>query len=461
MLNQNNLNTKLVSLSQIKSPLITKTSSSLIPNLNKKYMRVIKFKRISIGSIFLFFCMLICEKSAKAQVPHDLSQHSSFAYHELNLNNTTKSIISQLNAPPLNTNAFKYGKVKDKLDDINNFMQWYLKYFPFPYASYSNETSWLFGLSKYNAFRLKSHGKVDSMTQASSVTCFLYGTLNRQYKIVLETNFMFYKNNYNWKTTLAYVDYPLEYFGIGNETKLEDQKTLITTDWQMSSYFLFRTWKKWYIGPVFDVYNYEKVKLAEDEAQLPNYNTNADHVLGTQSGLGLKIIMEGRDNRLNAKKGYYVETGYQLFRDFIGSQFNYDAFYADFRYYVPLAKKVTLGAQIHTESKVGEVPVQSLSLLGGDYFMRGTYRGRYRDNVLLDAQMELRFPIYWIFSGVVFGSSGQVAPAYDQLYLNKYHYNYGAGLRLTMDSEHDVNIRFDVGRSSDQTIFIVNVSEAF
>lgn len=410
--------------------------------------------------MLIFFCQLYVQYSS-AQVSSAVYKPKSFEYHDFKLNQTSLDIISKLDNLPLLSKELKFGKIKDKLEQVNNFMQWYLKYFPFPYASYSNETNWLFGLSKYNAFKLGSHGKVDSLTQASSVTCFLYATLNRQYKIVLETNFMYDKNNYNWKTTLAYVDYPLEYFGIGNETDLDNQKTLITTDWQMSSYFLFRTWKKWYIGPVFDVYNYEKVKLAEDESQLPNYNTSADHVLGTQSGLGVKIIMEGRDNRLNAKKGYYVETSYQLFRNAIGSQFDYDAFYADFRYYVPVAKKVTLGMQVHTESKVGEVPVQSLSLLGGDYFMRGTYRGRYRDNVLLDAQMELRFPIYWIFSGVVFGSSGQVAPAYDQLYLNKYHYNYGAGLRLTMDSKHDVNLRFDVGRSSDQTIFIVNVSEAF
>lgn len=397
----------------------------------------------------------------KAQVVNHTAVIKSFAYHDFQLQEGTRSIFSKIEKFQSTTNTVNYFKVKNKLDDVNNFMQWYLKYFPFPYASYSNETSWLFGLSKYNAFRLKSHGKIDSMTQASSVTCFLYATFNRQYKIVLESNFMFYKNNYNWKTTLAYVDYPLEFFGVGNETKLENQKTLITTDWQMSMYFLFRTWKKWYLGPLFDIYNYQKVKLAEDEVPLPNYNTNADHVLGTQSGLGLKIIMEGRDNRLNAKKGYYVETSYQLFREFIGSQYNYDAFYADFRYYVPLHKKVTLASQVHTESKVGEVPIQSIALLGGDYFMRGTYRGRYRDNVLLDAQMELRFPIYWIIGGVVFGSTGQVAPAYDQLYLDGYHFNYGAGLRLTMDSEHDVNLRFDIGRSSDQTIFIVNVSEAF
>lgn len=355
----------------------------------------------------------------------------------------------------------KKHNVKQKMEESAALVQWYLKYFPYPYASFSNETNWLFGLGKYNAFILGKNGMKDSITQPSSINTFLYATLNNQYKIQTEANLMFHQNKYNWKTTLAYIDYPLEFFGVGNDTKLYNQKTLVTTDWQASSYFLFKTWKQWYIGPTYDIYYYQKVELAEDENVAPGYNLSSDHLLGTQSGLGIKLLMEGRDNRLNARKGYYTEITYQAFRKSLGSEFDYDFFYADFRYYTPLYKKISLASQIHTESKIGDVPVQSLSLLGGDYFMRGTYRGRYRDKVLMDAQIELRFPIYWIISGVVFNSIGQVAPTYKKLGIDAFHYNYGAGLRLQMDAENDVNIRFDVGRSNDQTIFIINVQEAF
>jgi outer membrane translocation and assembly module TamA len=171
--------------------------------------------------------------------------------------------------------------------------------------------------------------------------------------------------------------------------------------------------------------------------------------------------MEGRDNRLNAKNGFYVDASYQLFREALGSEFNFDFFQADVRYYVTPFKKLTIATQIRTEAKSGDVPVQTLSQLGGDYAMRGTYRGRYRDLVALDTQLELRFPLFWIFGATVFNSLGQVAPAFNKLSFDGFHYNYGLGLRLKVDSVHDVNLRFDYGISSDQTYFIINFSEAF
>jgi len=116
---------------------------------------------------------------------------------------------------------------------------------------------------------------------------------------------------------------------------------------------------------------------------------------------------------------------------------------------------------VRTESRTGNVPLQSLSMIGGDYTMRGIYRGRFRDNVLVDGQMEVRFPIFWIFSGVVFNGIGEVAPSYEKLNSKGTHYTYGAGLRVQMDTKHDVNLRFDVGRSYERTIFVVNISEAF
>jgi hypothetical protein len=367
----------------------------------------------------------------------------------------TLTIIKNENSPAdslQNTN---------KLERIYQSFEWYMKYFPIPYGAYSEETSWLFGISKFNAFKLAKGNKIDSITQPSSVNFFAYLTLNGQHKTAIEPNLMLNKNKAIWKSYIGYTDYPMEFFGIGNNTKLEDQRTLITTDWQFSSYYLFKTWKKWYIGPTFDFFNYTRVELENGVPQLSNESIDALHNLGFQSGLGLKLLMEGRDNRLNAKSGFYVEASYQIFNSKIGSDFNYNAFLSDFRYYYSPSKKLTLATQIRIESKEGDVPVQSLSLLGGDNSMRGTYRGRFRDLVALDSQIELRFPIYWIFGGVVFNGLGQVASAYNQVRIESFHYNYGLGLRVKVDSKHDINLRFDYGISNDQKIFAINFAEAF
>ena len=93
--------------------------------------------------------------------------------------------------------------------------------------------------------------------------------------------------------------------------------------------------------------------------------------------------------------------------------------------------------------------------------MRGSYLGRYRSNVSLITQAEARFPIFWIFGGTLFCGAGQVSTDYTKIKLGNFHANYGVGLRLKVDSAHDVNLRFDLGFSEDQTLFIMNFSEAF
>jgi hypothetical protein len=347
------------------------------------------------------------------------------------------------------------------LYSVNAYMEWYMKYFPVPFGSYSKETNLLVGLSKYNAFTLNKGDIHDSVTEPSSASLLAYYTLNKQYKFVFEANLMRNKNKALWKTDLINTHYPLLFFGTGNETDIDNAQTLNTSDFQFTTQYLFRTWRKWYIGPSVDYHYFYEVEMEEsspgNDVEPEDFSEN----LGLQSGLGIKISMEGRDNRLNAKHGFFIDAGFQVFDKFLGGDFNYKYVQADLRYYFTPLKKLTIATQARTESKQGNVPVQSLAFLGGDYTMRGIYLGRYRDKVSIDSQVELRFPIFWILGGTVFGGAGQVAPEYAQMSWDSFHYCYGTGLRLKVDSKHDINLRFDMGFSADQNIFIMNFSEAF
>ena len=409
----------------------------------------------------IVFILSLFFYSAFSQSTNQFHSYAFNASKKINTSQTNSFILKTHFASIGDTTVPEKRNLKERLDKFNEFMQWYLKYFPFPYASFSNETNILVGISKFNAFTLGKHHVIDSITQPSSASAFGYFTLNNQYKCVLETNLMFHKNKSQLKVTLGYTDYPMNFYGIGNYTSLDSQTTIVTTNYQINTYYLVKTYKKIYIGPSLDYYDFQKVQISGTPEEVERFKDETISGLGRQTGIGLKLLMEGRDNRLNAKHGLFTDMSYQLYRKKYGSDFNYDFFMADIRYYTPVYKRVVLAMQAHLESKVGDVPVQSLSMLGGDYTMRGTYRGRYRDNVSLDSQTEFRFPIYWIIGGVIFTGVGQVAPTYEQLSVRNTHFTYGAGLRLQMDSAHDVNLRFDYGRSNDESMFIVNISEAF
>lgn len=345
-----------------------------------------------------------------------------------------------------------------KLNGINDFMEHFVKVAPIPFASYTTETSWILGLSKFNAFKMRDHDDTDTITQASGVTGLAYYTLKDQYKFTAKADLMLPKNKYIWRTLFLYQKFPLFYYGIGNDTKIEDQRTLLSSDIQVSTQFMFKVYKKIYAGLKYDFYDYFEVEL---DTLLPGDSIHLVHNIGIQSGLGGAVEIEQRDNRLNAKKGYYLNTHFQLYRKFLGSEYEFNHFLFDLRYYTTPFKSLTIAAQLYTENKQGDVPIQSLTMIGGSERLRGVYEGRYRDNALLESQVELRFPLFWIFGGVAFAGIGQNMPDYNKLAFDQMHFAYGGGFRLKVDSEHDVNLRFDVARSSDQTTFFMGFSEAF
>jgi len=124
-------------------------------------------------------------------------------------------------------------------------------------------------------------------------------------------------------------------------------------------------------------------------------------------------------------------------------------------------EKLTIAGQFFSEAKFGNVPLQSMAVLGGTERMRGIYENRYRDKTVVMGQMELRFPIFWIVSGTVFGGMGQVAPTYGDLKMNSFHYGYGTGFRVLIDKATDSVLRFDFSfRKGGHSIFI-GFNEAF
>ena len=180
--------------------------------------------------------------------------------------------------------------------------------------------------------------------------------------------------------------------------------------------------------------------------------------------MGLVFTYEGRDNRLNPFKGSYFNVELEFFENWLGSKFQYTRLFVDARKYVSLIKgdKLILAGQVLGEFVTDGTNIQGLPALGGpDWGSRGVYFGRFRDKQSLAGNLELRFPLFWIFGGTLFGGVGQVQPSLAEFKWNKNHFIYGTGLRVMVSSKNRVNLRFDLGFSQDNVAFIVDFSEAF
>jgi len=351
---------------------------------------------------------------------------------------------------------------KDKLDRFNKFMEKFIVYSPLPMISYSTETDWLFGLTKINAFRIGAKDQHDTTIQPSHITALGYYTLNKQYKIAVTANLMFGQNKYESFTQFLYINFPSLYFGVGNDNDIDKRCVVLTRNLAIEQMAGYNFAKNWYVGIKYNYNNYFKVDTVNFEGipcdeNVPDLTVNE----GTQSGIGIRIDRETRDNRFNAKKGSFMFFEYQNFGKWIGSRFNYHSIIAEYRKYVTPLKWLTIAGQVYSEFKLGDVPIQSLAFMGGDNRMRGIYIGRFRDKSMIEGQVEARFPIYWIFGGTVFTGLGETAPDISGYSLQGIKWTYGFGLRLSVNKATRSNIRFDIGFFEHKPLFFFTFAEAF
>jgi len=346
-----------------------------------------------------------------------------------------------------------------KGDKIAKTIEKVFKYSPIPFAGYSTETSTVVGITKYNGFKIKSDKLADSLIQPSSVMVYAYYTMNKQYKIYANIDLMHGDNKYNSKIEFLLLDYPSLYFGIGDNTT-EDKEVLIDfKNLMISPSFDYNFYENMYIGAKYTFNNYIEVKPLEEDTFIRDELITDNE--GIQSGLGLRFIREKRDNRIRAKSGSYTFVSFDVYSDIIGSTHDYSSLVIDLRKYITPIPQLTIAGQFYSEIKAGDVPIQSMAVLGGTERMRGIYENRYRDKTVSMAQVELRFPIFWIISGAAFWGMGQVAPTYGDFVMDGFKYGYGGGLRILIDEATSSVIRFDLSFREDGHSIFVGFNEAF
>jgi len=127
------------------------------------------------------------------------------------------------------------------------------------------------------------------------------------------------------------------------------------------------------------------------------------------------------------------------------SDYKFNLISFDIRKYVSVFDSHVLAFQTYNTFISGTPPFQMLAMLGGSYWMRGYYFGRYRDKNMITFQTEYRFPLFWRFGAVGFAGFGDVAGKIDKFQLNEFKYTYGIGFRFMFDSQERINARLDIG----------------
>lgn len=332
-----------------------------------------------------------------------------------------------------------------------------LTYIVLPLVFSSPETSWGFGAATNITFRFKNEPRTSRRSQFQ--LGFAY-TLNKQLLSYLPFQLFVKDEKYKIYGELGYYKFSYEYYGNGNEAPASNREIFNVNFPRVRLNVLYGLNKKWFVGLRYWLDDFDVVKTLEG-GLLDTDETITGRQGGLLSGGGVVVNYDTRDHLFTPRSGMLTELVLFANQKAFGSDFNFQKLYLDVNYFIPVANTHTLGLQVYTELTAGNPPFNQLSQLGGNKRLRGFYEGRFRDKNYLMTQVEYRLPLFWRFGATAFAGTGRVAPEAATLFTSGWHYTYGAGLRIMLDTKARINLRLDIAFGPDTNGFYLTFGEAF
>ncbi len=178
----------------------------------------------------------------------------------------------------------------------------------------------------------------------------------------------------------------------------------------------------------------------------------------TAFGYGAVAVYDTRDNSVSANEGIYVkmrQRNYTYFdsRPFFITMIQFDT-------YRQVWDGGVLAFDLFGEFSYGYVPWPFLPVIGGTERMRGYYKGRYMDNNIVSAQVELRQHLWRMIGGAVWAAGAEVWGKASSFNLEHTLPNAGLGVRIRL--AEGVLLRLDYGfGKGGQRGFVLGLNEAF
>jgi len=326
-----------------------------------------------------------------------------------------------------------------------------VKIFPLPAFGYAPETRWYVGAVGLFSIRFTD----DTLIKPSTFEAEFNYTQNKQVIITADFEMRFPKRDYLLLGENGYFKFPENYWGIGADTKDEDEIRIDANRIEIDNSLLKKQQHNIYVGLRLR-YHRMDITSSDDPAF---FFFNSDRY--ETAGGGFVLLHDSRDNPLNATKGVRAFLSTTFFYNATPQQDNFLRIDSDLRWYHSFRKGHVMALHFNSGNTSGDVPLRMLPLLGNENIMRGYYEGRYRDRHLTALQGEYRINIWNWIGAVAFAGSGTVYDEKAKLKSLALLPNYGAGLRIRLDKKDNINLRFDYGMGKNAEGFYVSFGEAF
>lgn len=281
-------------------------------------------------------------------------------------------------------------------------------------------------------------------TRVSNI--FVYGTITTkgQNRLSISTSYWAPRNSFHYTAAISYINFPSNFYGIGNNTRLADEDMVDEKRFKLSFNGEKLLGKYFYIGYVSGAFNYKE----GDNNPTGIFNTSSlvqNRNGGASVYIGPSLTYDSRNNNTYTTSGIIINAYFNMMQGILTND-NYTGGFFNIEYsqFFLLSKRIVLGLDVQEQSLTGgQSPFYLLPALGSDEMMRGYYNGRYRDRNFIAGQAELRYRLSDRFGVVGFIGTGEVA--HNNFSLPALKPNYGGGVRYFFDVEKGLSVRLDYG----------------
>ncbi len=259
---------------------------------------------------------------------------------------------------------------------------------------------------------------------------------------------------------LAYIDVRYHFYGTGADAGRNGVAVpIVQKGYVLAPELLFETSRRLFLGLRYRGLRMETA--LDDPAPPPQIAALLGRsLIVVASGLGPRAVLDTRDNEMNPSAGFLVDLRANFNRKDLGSDLEYETYELGANHYRRLGRGV-LALRGYACKASGGAPLFDLCLYGAGNDLRGYEVGRYRDQVMVAAQAEYRFPLRGRFGATVFGGWGKVARSFDAMGDEPDLPSVGAGLRWLASEKARVNLSVDLAHGRDGTSMYVYVKESF
>lgn len=328
-----------------------------------------------------------------------------------------------------------------------------------PLLYYTPDTRWAFGAAGVYYFKIPPLYDHQKLTRVSYVQFLADYTQNRQLDVWGIWNIFTRNENLLLKGELRFREFPDRFYGIGNNTPVEDEERYAYKLISLKNLVMKQVRPSLFVGLDYH-FEYEYGFTYTPDGLLGQGNITGYNG-GIGSAMGLVGVFDNRDNPINAHSGRLAELSTFVYNPAFGSTFSFFNINGTYQHYWKLKPKHILALQARSRFSFGDVPFLDMSTLGGDDILRGYPKNRFRDKHFTGAQLEYRYPLVWRLGLVSFAGIGEVFDTAKDIQLNNLKYSIGTGLRFVVNPAERLNIRFDYAWGREGGYFYFSVAEAF